>query len=65
MKFCIVMVMGLGLGCGGGEKARPGDGEYCQVSETIMASRHDTPETLAQIRRENAKRRKLCIKNPG
>lgn len=65
MNFCIAMVMGLGIGCSGGEKAAPAAGEYCQVSETIMASRHDTPETLAQIRRENAKRRKLCNKNSG
>lgn len=65
MKFCIVMVMGLGLGCGNGDKAAPAVGEYCQVSETIIASRRDTPETLTQIRRENAKRRKLCNKNSG
>lgn len=70
MKFCILMVLGLGLGCGGdkGEsiKATAGGqgGEYCQVSETIIASRKDTPETLAQIRTANAIRRKLC-KNPG
>ena len=34
--------------------------EYCQTARTIQASRSDTAETLAQIRRENAKIRRLC-----
>lgn len=37
--------------------------EYCQNSKTIIASRKDTPETLAQIRAENKKRRDLCPKS--
>lgn len=35
---------------------------YCQVAKTIRASRQDTAETLAAIRAENAKIRKLCQK---
>ena len=34
--------------------------EYCQTARTIQASRSDTAQTLAQIRRENAKIRRLC-----
>jgi hypothetical protein len=33
---------------------------YCQVARPIVASRRDTAETLAAIRAENAKIRKLC-----
>lgn len=36
--------------------------EYCQVAKTIRASRNDTAETLAAIRAENAKIRRLCQK---
>lgn len=36
--------------------------DYCSNSKTIIASSRDTPETLAQIRAENAKRRKHCPK---
>lgn len=35
---------------------------YCQVAKTIVASKSDTPETLAAIRAENAKIRKHCRK---
>lgn len=59
MNICLVMVFGVGLACGGGDKAKT-ISEYCEVSKTITASRRDTPETRAQVRRENAKRRKLC-----
>lgn len=38
------------------------EGEYCSVSETILASSKDTPGTLAQVRRENAKRRAMGCK---
>jgi len=34
--------------------------EFCQVAKTIIASKSDTPETLSQVRRENAKFRRLC-----
>lgn len=34
--------------------------EYCQTARIIVASRLDTADTLTQIRRENAKVRKLC-----
>lgn len=36
--------------------------EYCQTARTIQASRSDSAQTLAQIRRENAKIRRLCGK---
>lgn len=65
MKFCLIMVMGLGLGCDGGDRTAAVR-EFCEVSQTITASRRDTPETLAQVRAANAKRRALCgWKNPG
>lgn len=36
--------------------------EYCSVAKIIIASRNDTAETLAAIRAENAKIRRLCQK---
>ena len=33
---------------------------YCQVAKTIVASSRDTAETMAAIRAENAKIRRLC-----
>lgn len=39
--------------------------DYCEVSETIIASRRDTAETLRQVLRENTKRRRMGCKNPG
>lgn len=36
--------------------------EFCAVSKPIIASRHDTPETLAQIRTANEKIRRICGK---
>lgn len=37
--------------------------EFCESTKLIIASRKDTPETLAQIRAANAKRRALCPKS--
>lgn len=34
--------------------------EFCQNTKIIRGSRKDTPETLAQIRAENAKIRRHC-----
>ena len=44
------------------EKPAQAVSEYCQVAKVIRASRNDTAETLAAIRAENAKFRKLCQK---
>jgi len=44
------------------EKPAEAVSEYCQVAKIIRASRQDTAETLAAIRAENAKIRKLCAK---
>lgn len=63
MNFCALMVFGIGLGCSGPEKA-VAVREYCEVSKPIIASRQDTAKTLEQVRRENAKRRKLCGVKP-
>lgn len=50
--------------CNAGEAPKPVViSDYCSNSKTIVASSRDTPETLAQIRAENAKRRKHCPKS--
>ena len=45
-----------------GDKPVQAVDSYCQVAKTIVASRNDTAETLAAIRAENAKIRRLCKK---
>ena len=62
MNICLIAILGTGLLCSGGDKAGTVS-EYCQTARIIIASRHDTAETLKQIRAENAKIRKLCPKS--
>lgn len=60
-SFCIISLLGVGLACTEPAEKVVVD-TFCQTAETIIASRNDTAETLRQVRRENAKRRKCPSK---
>ena len=63
-SFCIAMALGFGLGC-----TQPADKSvpdtYCKAAEKIIASRKDTPETLRQVRPENATQRRCKVLSKG
>lgn len=59
MGICLVAILGTGLLCSSGGKPVVIDGT-CTTMRIIHASRRDTPETLAQVRINNAKVRAHC-----
>ena len=58
-EFCALMVLGVGVGCTKQGKRSVVANTYCQTAEPIRWSSKDTPSTIRQAKRENAKI-KLC-----